>query len=411
MASAKVECLFCLLTLAVLEASQDYGSSVLEDGVALIQVGSMKQSTEQVAELQQEVRTVTSIPAKDHKIYTYWHYPDGPSPWIKLNVQSWLKHAPPGTELVLVNESNFRDLIPDAPKELFMLPYSACKSDVVRAAVLYHHGGIYLDTDFVVMKPLSPILAKLGEGWDVVAHSDENSDSGWCFKNEFTSNFMAARRGNEVSGTWWENIKAKLTRICGFGEYSQEKVCCHEAFADEEPAQCHVPWGQLEWLKNPEKDADVFWDSEPKVPKGVHGPVLDAMLEAIERGNAKAKQLPPQAPIFCLQGHDALQPHLNGEIYWQKWDSKTQATSADAAKASKDDYDVRFQCQESGNGDLRCERGNWGNSTRTFRNFFGRTAYHLFFSTKLVETKTPEEALASDWLVAELLRRSLGNKS
>ena len=91
-----------------------------------------------------------------------------------------------------------------------------------------------MDTDFVVMKPLSTIFAKLEQGWDIVAHSDAEADSGKCESNHFTSNFMAARKGNIVSGTWWENIKAKLTRTCDSGEYMKEKVCCHEAFANED---------------------------------------------------------------------------------------------------------------------------------------------------------------------------------
>jgi len=292
---------------------------------------------------------------------------------------------------------------------------------VVRAAVLYHHGGLYLDTDFVVMKPLSTIFAKLEQGFDVVAHSDMDGDSGQCVDNDFTSNFMAARKGNIVSGTWWENIKAKLTRTCDSGEYKKEKVCCHEAFADVEPEECHIPWGHLEWLKNPASDPDKehYWNAKPKAPpKRVgSGPDVDSILAAIKRGNAKSKQLPRHARIFCLQGRDALQPHTNGAIYWQKWDSGAHATSADAAEASAKEYDLRFQCREKGRGDLYCNRGDWTGSDEdtefnpNFRNFFGRTAYHLFFSTTTHHKKTAEDVLTSDYLAAELLRRSLEKRS
>jgi len=423
MASAKVEHLLWLVALATLGSTNDHESPMLVDEVDEAATCSMEllQNNAQTGRMNHltggelhSLHAATSIPAEHRKIYTYWDYDDNPRPWVNLNVQSWLRHAPPGTELVLVNESNFRRLIPDAPKELFKLPYAACKSDVVRAAVLYHHGGLYLDTDFVVMKPLSTVFAKLAEGWDVVAYGDSRDrDSGKCRANTFTSNFMAARKGNVVSRTWWENIKAKLTRTCDSGEYEKEKVCCHEAFANEDPEECHIPWGHLEWLKNPAKDPDVAtWNAKPKASStGVSGPDVDAILAAVERGNAKSKQLPADARIFCFEGRDGLAPHLNGEIFWQKWDSNARATSADAAKASKDKYDLRFQCREERNGDLHCDRGNWGDSDEVFPNFFGRIAYHLFFSTGAVNTNSAAESLSSDWLLSELLRRSIGTSS
>jgi len=364
----------------------------------LIQIGREQRSMPQASSIASEAK---------HKIFTYWDYAGEPKPLVKLNVQSWLAHAPPGTELVLVNESNFHSLIPDAPAELFKLPYAACKSDVVRAAVLYHHGGLYLDTDFVVMKSLSNVFDKLDEGWDVVAYGDnDHMDSGQCKGNYFTSNFMAARKGNPVSATWWENIKAKLTRTCGEGEFQAEKVCCHEAFRKSEPDSCHIPWGHLEWLKNPALDPDdsVLYTSATMAKlNGATGEEAE-VLRAVLLGNKPAKPLPADARIFCFQGREGLAPHLNGEVYWQKWDAMAKATSSDVASAL--DYDLRFQCKES-KGDLQCAKGNWGEEPRNFENFFGRIAYHLFFSTRAMDKGTPEDTLAADWLVAELHRRSI----
>jgi len=281
----------------------------------------------------------------------------------------------------------------------------------VRAAVLYHHGGLYLDTDFIVMKSLSNVFAKLDEGWDVVAYGDNaDLESGTCTGNKFTSNFMAARKSNPVSATWWENIKTKLTRSCGEGEYETEKVCCHEAFAPGDPNVCHVPWGHLEWLKNPALDPDdsaLGQASTSATMAKLKGatPKEAEVLAAVLRGNKPAKQLPVDVRIYCFQGPDGLAPHLNGEVYWQKWDAMAQATSRESASA--DQYDLRFDCKEAEKGDLECTRGNWGSDSRKFANFFGRIAYHLFFSTRSMDKGTPEDTLAADWLIAELHRRSL----
>ena len=78
-------------------------------------------------------------------------------------MQTW-KHHNPEFEIKLVNDSNIRDYIPDMPEEYFRLLHPAPRSDFFRAGVIYHHGGVYMDTDFMAMKPLTPMLAKLDEG-------------------------------------------------------------------------------------------------------------------------------------------------------------------------------------------------------------------------------------------------------
>lgn len=56
------------------------------------------------------------------------------------------------------------------PKEFLRLPYAAAASDVIRAASIYHHGGIYMDTDFVITGPLHKWLDKL-ETHDIISYS------------------------------------------------------------------------------------------------------------------------------------------------------------------------------------------------------------------------------------------------
>eukprot|EP00913_Durusdinium_trenchii_P030604 g28662.t1 len=122
-------------------------------------------------------------------IFTLWNYSRPVPEYIHLNLQSW-QLASKGRcgAPVLVNRSNVRQWIPDAPEEplfngrkaagkdafhrgetgeieeLFRIPYEAAESDAIRYALIYHNGGIYMDTDFLaidmskkrkVMKPLS----------------------------------------------------------------------------------------------------------------------------------------------------------------------------------------------------------------------------------------------------------------
>jgi len=370
---------------------------------------------------QQVLPALQSIPSRPqatgtakYHIYTYWDYPSGAPTLVELNVKSWKLHAPPGTEVVLVNDSNIRDYVPDTPEEYFRLPYAAAKSDFIRAAVLYHNGGIYMDTDFLVMRSLGTVLAKLDEGWDIVAYSDLPGDvrSGSCAKTHFSSNFMAAKKGNSFSKTWWENVKFKLTRVCGEGEMMAETICCHEAFAKEpEQRKCHIPWAFLEHLKYPPYDADVrsvrfssgAQQSKVKTPKNEEEKRIRG---AVERGKATAQQLPADVRLYCFSGSEGMAAHLNGEMYWQAWDPKAGATTT-ARLGTKFGFESRFDCKYTDSGDISCLQGTWGKGQRVFYNFFGRTAYHLFFSTHKEPIKRPEQMLQGRWLLSEMYRRAL----
>jgi len=360
-----------------------------------------------------------------YKIFTFWDYPGGVDPWVEMNVETWLAHSPPGTEVIKVNHSNIKYIVPDCPKEFDRFPYAAAKSDFVRASVLYHHGGLYMDADFIVLGDLGQVWYKLEHGYDMVTYSDGGGQSGECTvghptsRNGFSSNFIAGNKHNPFHATWWENMKHKLTRLCGEGEFAAEKVCCHEAFAKKpEKRPCHVPWGHLEWLKQPKYDADLDvlrLDPTQKHDKNKKGGAADRSPEdlrkasdAVAAGNKKAKQLPDETKMFCFRGNEGMAPHLNGEIYWQPWIESARTTNLTVKDASQ--YDVRFDCLETKDGDLNCKAGNWGRNTRNFPNFFGRIAYHLFFSTRRSQVESKKEIAEKSWLLSAMYRKSLGSK-
>merc|ERR1719277_2766430 len=108
-------------------------------------------------------------------------------------------------------------------------------------------------------------------------------------------------------------MKAKLTRICGEGEFKVEKVCCHEAFAAKpERRDCHIPWAHLEWLKLPRFDSDAKPGSPGLDPTQRHdgaagagvprtGPEAERVQAAVARGNERAAQLPPETRMYCFR--------------------------------------------------------------------------------------------------------------
>ena len=93
-------------------------------------------------------------------IWAYYRYPGGANAFVNLNLKTW-RHHNPNMKIILVNESNIKQYVPDMPDEFFRQPYDAAKSDIVRAGLIYHNGGLYMDTDFLVMQPLEPLLTKV----------------------------------------------------------------------------------------------------------------------------------------------------------------------------------------------------------------------------------------------------------
>lgn len=80
---------------------------------------------------------------------------------IKACIESWHKHCP-DYEFVEWNEDNFDVNYNDFTKQSYELKQYAFTSDVVRLFALYNYGGIYLDTDVFMYKPLDEFLNDQG---------------------------------------------------------------------------------------------------------------------------------------------------------------------------------------------------------------------------------------------------------
>lgn len=72
-------------------------------------------------------------------------------------IESWKRHCP-DYEIIEWNESNFDLNWCDYVREAYEAKKWAFVTDVVRLVVLVEHGGIYMDTDVEVLKPLDDIL-------------------------------------------------------------------------------------------------------------------------------------------------------------------------------------------------------------------------------------------------------------
>lgn len=76
---------------------------------------------------------------------------------VKKCIDSWRKHMP-DWEYLEINEDNFDVNINEYCKKAYGSKHWAYVSDIARLWALYTYGGIYMDTDVFVYKPLDKFL-------------------------------------------------------------------------------------------------------------------------------------------------------------------------------------------------------------------------------------------------------------
>lgn len=117
----------------------------------------------------------------------------------KLNqkcIESWKKILP-DYELKLWNEDNFDVTTNQFVKEAYEMKKWAFVTDFVRLYVLYHYGGIYMDTDVEVLKRLDPFL-------------QHSAFTGFENDKYIPTGIMGAEKGNKWIGyllNYYENKK------------------------------------------------------------------------------------------------------------------------------------------------------------------------------------------------------------
>ncbi len=94
----------------------------------------------------------------EKKIHYCWFGGNELPEIVQKCIESWKKYLP-DYEIIQWNESNFDVKICPYVKEAYEAKKWAFVSDYARMYILYHHGGLYFDTDVEVVKPLDGPLA------------------------------------------------------------------------------------------------------------------------------------------------------------------------------------------------------------------------------------------------------------
>lgn len=94
------------------------------------------------------------------KIIHYCWFGKNPLPPLAVAcIKSWNKFFP-DYEIKEWNEDNFDVNIIPYTQEAYQAKKYAFVSDYARFYILYHHGGLYFDTDVEVIKPMDDIIAR-----------------------------------------------------------------------------------------------------------------------------------------------------------------------------------------------------------------------------------------------------------
>ena len=119
------------------------------------------------------------------KIIHYCWFGNNPLPDLALKcIQSWEKYCP-DYKIVEWNESNFDLDFNDYVKEAYQAKKWAFVSDVARLYALVNFGGIYMDTDVEVIKPLDDLLTY-------------SAFSGFESETQIPTGLMACEKGNPL---------------------------------------------------------------------------------------------------------------------------------------------------------------------------------------------------------------------
>ena len=130
------------------------------------------------------------------KIIHYCWFGGNPlSEEAKRYIATWKKHCP-DYKIYEWNESNFDINENDYCREAYEQNKWAFVTDYVRLKALYEYGGIYMDTDVEVVKPLDPLLS-----YDAL--------SGYESKTHITTGTMASCRDNEWIGMLLNDYKGR----------------------------------------------------------------------------------------------------------------------------------------------------------------------------------------------------------
>lgn len=102
--------------------------------------------------------------------------------------------------VILIDENTVKNYI-DIPNGLFSLPHIAQIADYIRVALLYNYGGIWLDCDCIILKPLTDIFDKLKQ-YEYIGYQNKIK--------KIANGFMAAKKNSDFISEILHTLQYKI---------------------------------------------------------------------------------------------------------------------------------------------------------------------------------------------------------
>jgi hypothetical protein len=136
-------------------------------------------------------------------IWMYWENkrPNKKRPaYLDVCLETIKKHCNTSFEIKVLNESTVFDYLPNVRRDLDAKCSIPQKTDYYRYMLLERYGGVWLDSDIIMMKDLKPIIDKLAsttkyEYIGAGCHDNKCKPSGYPKPSNW---FMASRKGGKL---------------------------------------------------------------------------------------------------------------------------------------------------------------------------------------------------------------------
>jgi Glycosyltransferase sugar-binding region containing DXD motif len=180
--------------------------------------------------------------------FPVWEYWEGPMPgYVELCIETVRRHYP---DVRVLDPASFDELWQvdrDVPID-HLLPQQ--RADFVRVYLLHHHGGLWLDGDFVLLRPFD----ELAELPPEITFAGYRVDGG-----DFSNGLIFSRPGDPVLRDFYTNVCERLRERRPIGWYEigatalKPAVEAHpEAVFELGPDLVSpVPWHQVRSLEEP----------------------------------------------------------------------------------------------------------------------------------------------------------------
>ncbi len=195
-------------------------------------------------------------------VWMYWE--DAPGrrrpAYLDICLETVQKHAPDG-RLRVLGPLDALEVLPETdPSVWARLPDAARRADYLRTRVVHRYGGLWLDFDCMVMRPLQPLIDLL----------EDHPLVGWGreLTGRFYNNLFAARPGTDFLARWIELQDEVLARTSDWERLEWAALGMSAATRAGRPPYLNLPLQQV---------APILWSDWRKIlsPFASPRPIVD----------------------------------------------------------------------------------------------------------------------------------------